>query len=137
MAINLCTGLLYTKPDQERGRRCVSEDRSIASQPSIGWRGTGGRSRHSSSSNLHEEVFRFLPLESLNQPEPPKLVIKKNPFSNNHDEDNENENYYEVVGENGESKIKRKKASAPLSSEDKLKRENDFEELSNKLSSIL
>jgi hypothetical protein len=58
--------------------RAVSVDRDM---PLVGWRGTGGRVRHTSSSRLSlaEDVFRFLPPEALNQTEPPRLVIKKSP----------------------------------------------------------
>ena len=75
--------LVYHHPPGGDGRRrAVSVDRDPV--PLVGWRGTGGRVRHTSSSrrgNLAEDVFRFLPPEALNQTDPPKLVIKKSPSS--------------------------------------------------------
>ena len=80
---------MYSHPEPpstpDRRRRAVSEDRSV--QVGIGWRGTGGRSvsRQSSRTNLVDSgsrsgSFRFLPPESVNQEEPPKLILKKTPI---------------------------------------------------------
>ena len=131
--------LLYCHPDpvdDRRSRRCVSEDRSV--NVGIGWRGTGGRgSRQSSRTNLADEAFRFLPVESVNQEEPPKLIIKKSPFGGsrqglNHMDSNEDSGI-EADGEGGE---KKKKLSSGSTTADITKRELELAELFNKFGTL-
>ena len=114
-----------------RSRRAVSEDRSV--QVGIGWRGTGGRSvsRHQSRSNLQDESFRFLPSDSVNQEDPPRLILKKTPAGgsrvNLYSDEKEGE------GEQGGPKSKLSSSTQAL---DITKREIELEELFNKVRKI-
>lgn len=131
---------MYSHPEPprtpDRRRRAVSEDRSV--QVGIGWRGTGGRSvsRQSSRTNLVEAgsrsgSFRFLPPESVNQEEPPKLILKKTPlggsrvslYGNDPDID-------------GGDSSSRKKLSSGCQAGDISRRELEMEELLRKLEMI-
>ena len=110
----------------------MSEDRSV--EVGIGWRGTGGRSvsRQSSKQDLDNAssgIFRFLPPESLNQEEPPKLILKRTPAGGSRvslygDDDD--------AGDGGA----KKKLSSGCQAGDITRRESEIEELIKKLETI-
>ena len=131
----LDASLLFSHPSSSpgqdrRSRRAVSEDRSV--QVGIGWRGTGGRSvsRQSSRSNLQEDTFRFLPSDSLNQEEPPKLLLKRTPVGGSRVNLYSDEK--EVDGDQGT----KSKLSSSTQALDITKREIELEELLKKLQKI-
>ena len=125
-----------TRTSSRRSRRAVSEDRSV--EVGIGWRGTGGRatsvSRQASNSSLAgpeggRGSFRFLPPESLNQEDPPKLILKRTPAGGSrvslygNDDD---------AGDGGN----RKKLSSGCQAGDIARREAEMGELITKLDTI-
>ena len=98
----------------------------------VGWRGSGGRSMHSSRNNLTEDAFRFLPPDSLNQNEPPRLLLKKSPGLTLGDRlKSDAEHGGEATGNE-----QRKKKSS-MSAEDKLRREDQVVELVKRLDNIV
>lgn len=99
----------------------------------IGWRGTGGRSLHSSRNNLLEEAFRFLPVDSLNQNEPPKLLIKKSPGLTPAERMRESTADDDAAG----GDRRKKRSTGGLSAEERSQREEMVVELVKKLDSIL
>ena len=115
-------------PDMRR-RRAVSEDRSV--NVGIGWRGTGGRSvsRQTSRTDLTESgTFRFLPPSSVNQEEPPKLILKKTPVGGSH---------ISIYGDNDlDVDVGNKKLSSGSQPGDIARRVTEIEELLKKLEAI-
>ena len=118
------------RPPERRSRRAVSEDRSV--EVGIGWRGTGGRSvsRQSSRSNLQDETFRFLPSESVNQEEPPRLILKRTPAGGSRI------NLYSDEKEMDGDQGNKSKLSSSTQALDITKREIELEELMKKLENI-
>ena len=129
---------LYSHPPEQqsgmktpdlRRRRAVSEDRSV--NVGIGWRGTGGRSvsRQSSKTDLTESgTFKFLPPSSLNQEEPPKLILKKTPVGGSH---------ISIYGDNDlDVDMGNKKLSSGSQPGDIARRVVEIEELLKKLETI-
>lgn len=125
--------LMFSHPEQagqRRSRRAVSEDRSV--QVGIGWRGTGGRSvsRQSSRSHLEDETFRFLPSDSVNQEEPPRLILKRTPAGGSR------VNLYSDQKEMDGDQGNKSKLSSSTQALDITKREIELEELLKKLENI-
>ena len=88
-------------------------------------------SRHQSRSNLQDESFKFLPSDSVNQEDPPRLILKRTPAGGSRVNLYSDEK--ETDGEQGGPKSKLSSSTQAL---DITKREIELEELVNKLRTI-
>ena len=143
---DLDLSLVYHHPDQQqhgrgdggdysRRSRAVSADREV---PSVGWRGTGGRVRHASSSrtNLTEEVFRFLPPEALNQTEPPRLILRKNSAAAVGGAGGENGDDSGIEADDQLERRRKKRSASSNTAEDRQRREEEVSQLLRQLDRI-